>query len=1114
MISLFQQRSRFSFARCEGAALVVVLSLIVLITVAVLAFFSSATFNRRIESSRANRSKADLLAESGGTYAIGRIVTEITDPNRSIITTTSGISIFEPSTAANAYPERLLASGISMVSTTFSNLIRQSAPGADENASDHNTASIASNGRKVDTNRWNEPYLLTGNGFAQSDQLPNWIYLNRKNGITTTKSGEIIGRFSYNIYHIGGLLNANAAGYVNGLSSDLMTYLKAGQTGADLTRLSSPMGQADVDALTSFRFPDNPAGASYVWRMLGSSANGFLSVQNNEISVQNNVWSFGGAFKQNMFDCRQDLIRYAKTQNTKVIAALPYLTHFSRAVNAPSYKPPAGSTNPDIPNVRFAIVGSVTHYDDRGVANTYQVKEGDPLLQRRFSLAKLAWLTPTGPATDISDEAIRAVFGLKWSNAEERWNYVGSIVGGTGSAMLGSIKTLTEIAAEANPREPNFFELLKAGILGNTLGGAVTISASADTTVCDQANLNLLDSSVDLHVLKIGANIIDNADTDNYPTRLALQYLNTPVEKAGIEDLPYFYTIDTAMLIAVSPATTTSTTLTACDLVWVPELLALHQPSVYKSGPGSIQVEIMNGLFQKVAFCKGGEVKGSLEGTFSKDLSALPPIPVPVDGTNFKAFRDGPKAIHDAGNPFRLGASCPSTTDSSLKDVLGFHLLSYATDFNPSLLPRSYPNGETSMMTVQVSQVMVSLRYRTPNGQMKTYATLAGNEAFTSGVAGTGIIGFLDYHDFLAPVLRMSRPLGALLNEPLAIQKIWSHYLMAWDPRTSRFGPALGKYSRFMEQSPEFKVSSMASLYIHPFDPPQKYLSTYSSTGKYPSLADQPFAITGNLPQAYAFQDPDGYARQPDGGLGFNPGSSGTQNNNVANPYTVDTSDPTYGKLNKMDARPVILQRPYRSVAELGYVSRDVPWQTLNFYNINRKYGSDVNSGDAGLLDLFSVVDEPAVTAGHLFLGISQQPVLEALLKGAALKADGTSTLSTTISQTVATAFKSYAFSSGIPTSKFPVNVANLVPFLSGIPTANLGVIKNQRESVMRVLSSTQSRTWNILVDVVAQTGRFPGQSLTAGDFVVEGESRFWISVAIDRYTGKIVDQQIEKVNE
>jgi hypothetical protein len=48
---------------------------------------------------------------------------------------------------------------------------------------------------------------------------------------------------------------------------------------------------------------------------------------------------------------------------------------------------------------------------------------------------------------------------------------------------------------------------------------------------------------------------------------------------------------------------------------------------------------------------------------------------------------------------------------------------------------------------------------------------------------------------------------------------------------------------------------------------------------------------------------------------------------------------------------------------------------------------------------------------------------------------------------------------------------------------------------------------------------RFPDQHLFAkskrlSDFIVEGEQRYWVHVAIDRFTGQVLDRQIEVVNE
>ena len=56
-----------------------------------------------------------------------------------------------------------------------------------------------------------------------------------------------------------------------------------------------------------------------------------------------------------------------------------------------------------------------------------------------------------------------------------------------------------------------------------------------------------------------------------------------------------------------------------------------------------------------------------------------------------------------------------------------------------------------------------------------------------------------------------------------------------------------------------------------------------------------------------------------------------------------------------------------------------------------------------------------------------------------------------------------------------------------------------------------------LLIDVVAQSGRYPAGA-AAGNFktgfVVDGEQRYWVHVAIDRMTGQVLDKQVEVVKE
>jgi hypothetical protein len=96
------------------------------------------------------------------------------------------------------------------------------------------------------------------------------------------------------------------------------------------------------------------------------------------------------------------------------------------------------------------------------------------------------------------------------------------------------------------------------------------------------------------------------------------------------------------------------------------------------------------------------------------------------------------------------------------------------------------------------------------------------------------------------------------------------------------------------------------------------------------------------------------------------------------------------------------------------------------------------------------------------------------------------------------------------------VNRSQLVDLVASNAIATAGdSIKQSREAAIRALAEVgQTRTWNVLIDVVAQNGKFTGSSVTPGDFSVLGERRVWVSVAIDRVTGRIIDSQSEEVSE
>jgi hypothetical protein len=224
-------------------------------------------------------------------------------------------------------------------------------------------------------------------------------------------------------------------------------------------------------------------------------------------------------------------------------------------------------------------------------------------------------------------------------------------------------------------------------------------------------------------------------------------------------------------------------------------------------------------------------------------------------------------------------------------------------------------------------------------------------------------------------------------------------------------------------------------------------------------------------------------------------------------------------------------------VAELGYAFRDLPWKTLDFFTDK--------SADAGLLDIFTINDGTMVTSGGvapvinmvlptmaagsvnlntLYLDPNNStlaPVAQPVLAGAIWDEISSSTVAATGSgaQTAQT------MASNIVTATTATPMKNKAELLTraGLPTTILPTalndnqaVKARREVVPRAMTSvSQTRVWNVLIDVVAQSGHYkPNAQSLQNDFIAEGEQHYWVHVAIDRFTGEVLDKQIEVVNE
>jgi hypothetical protein len=260
----------------------------------------------------------------------------------------------------------------------------------------------------------------------------------------------------------------------------------------------------------------------------------------------------------------------------------------------------------------------------------------------------------------------------------------------------------------------------------------------------------------------------------------------------------------------------------------------------------------------------------------------------------------------------------------------------------------------------------------------------------------------------------------------------------------------------------------------------------------------------------------------------------------IGSPSTTDTST------NEYASRPMILNRPFRSVAELGYVFSGTPWKNLDF--------STPESGDVALLDVFCVndTDDPnALVAGKVDLNTRQGPVLTAILAGtykdefnpAGSSVTWTAPLSAMEATTIGTDSVAglTTWTGSTTAGEGPLeNISDLVgrwqsstAILSSINGAKsysgfLGTelssaltsatdirVARFREASARALAANgQTRVWNLMIDLVAQTGRYGTTASSFNNFIVEGEQRYWLHLAIDRVTGEIVDRQLELVKE
>jgi hypothetical protein len=186
----------------KGAALIIVLALVVLATALGLAYFSRTTTDRQLAQSSYNDTSADLLARSALDIVVGNFKQEII---------TAG-SV----TPSNIQPQR---SGDDVL---IPNLIRRSVrndpipvpPGVSSLASSVSSTSASANGRSISLARWNSHYLIPP-GAVATFTAPDWVLVTGQGPKPTPVPNTVIGRYAFAVYDEGGLVNMNLGGFPN-----------------------------------------------------------------------------------------------------------------------------------------------------------------------------------------------------------------------------------------------------------------------------------------------------------------------------------------------------------------------------------------------------------------------------------------------------------------------------------------------------------------------------------------------------------------------------------------------------------------------------------------------------------------------------------------------------------------------------------------------------------------------------------------------------------------------------------------------------------------------------------------------------------------------------------
>jgi putative Ig domain-containing protein len=213
----------------------------------------------------------------------------------------------------------------------------------------------------------------------------------------------------------------------------------------------------------------------------------------------------------------------------------------------------------------------------------------------------------------------------------------------------------------------------------------------------------------------------------------------------------------------------------------------------------------------------------------------------------------------------------------------------------------------------------------------------------------------------------------------------------------------------------------------------------------------------------------------------------------------------------------VLLNRRFENVGEFGYAynpASTTSSKTLDF--------ASSTSHDRAMLDMFTY-NSASVRAGTVNLNTRNGPVLASIIRGAFLNDPGAEN-PPDLTHPIVNQQDALAAGQAIvreTTNNGPALNRGDVARLAAAAAAavfNLAASDETKQTIARALAEIgQARTWNLMIDVIAQTGKYaPGTPDLAdpAKFIVEGEKRYWLHIALDRDDGTVLGSQLEEVIE